>query len=68
MKSLFIKGEANDCYLSVSDGYVTGVSVNFDKGNVYISFKRLADDFSVSMLGYFDEKSSAVHDNILEIK
>ena len=28
----------------------------------------LADDFSVSMLGYFDEKSSAVHDNILEIK
>ena len=68
LKSLFIKGEANDCYLSVSDGYVTGVSVNFDKGNVYISFKRLADDFSVSMLGYFDEKSSAVHDNILEIK
>ena len=41
----------------------------YEKGYVvYISFKKLADDFSVSMLGYFDEKSSAVHDNILEIK
>lgn len=68
LKSLFIKGEANECYLSIDNGYVKGVSVNFDKGNVYISFKKLNDDFSVSMLGYFDEKSKDVHDNILEIK
>lgn len=68
LDSLFIKGTPSDCYLSIDGGYVKGVSVNFDKGNVYISFKKLDDDFSVSMLGYFDEKSKIVHDNILEIK
>ena len=68
LKSLFIKAKPNGCYLTLNDGYVQSLNVDFDKGNVTISFKKLNSDYKVSMLGYYDEKAKEVHDNILEIK
>lgn len=71
LKTLFINYETNNNavgYLTINDKYLENFTINIDDIKIYISFKKLKDDYKVSMLGFYEEQTKDTNNNILEIK
>lgn len=71
LKTLFINYETNNnavAYLTINDKYLDNFTLNIDDITIDISFKKLKDDYKVSMLGFYKEQTKDTNNNILEIK
>lgn len=71
LKTLFINYETNNngvAYLTINDKYLDNFTLNIDDITIDISFKKLKDDYKVSMLGFYEEQTKDTNNNILEIK
>lgn len=71
LKTLFINYETNNnavAYLTINDKYLENFTINIDDIKIDISFKKLKDDYKVSMLGFYEEQTKDTNNNILEIK
>lgn len=71
LKTLFINYETNNnavAYLTINDKYLDNFTINIDDIKIDISFKKLKDDYKVSMLGFYEEQTKDTNNNILEIK
>lgn len=71
LKTLFINYETNNNavgYLTINDKYLENFTINIDDIKIDISFKKLKDDYKVSMLGFYEELTKDTNNNILEIK
>lgn len=71
LKTLFINYETNNNavgYLTINDKYLENFTINIDDIKINISFKKLKDDYKVSMLGFYEELTKDTNNNILEIK
>lgn len=71
LKTLFINYETNNnavAYLTINDKYLENFTINIDDIKIDISFKKLKDDYKVSMLGFYKEQTKDTNNNILEIK
>lgn len=71
LKTLFINYETNNNavgYLTINDKYLENFTINIDDIKIDISFKKLKDDYKVSMLGFYEEQTKDTNNNILEIK
>lgn len=71
LKTLFINYETNNSavgYLTINDKYLENFTINIDDIKIDISFKKLKDDYKVSMLGFYEELTKDTNNNILEIK
>ena len=71
LKTLFINYETNNnavAYLTINDKYLDNFTLNIDDITIDISFKKLKDDYKVSMLGFYEELTKETNNNILEIK
>ncbi|MDO4341521.1 MAG: hypothetical protein Q4C44_02115 [bacterium] len=71
LKTLFINFETNNNavgYLTINDKYLENFTINIDDIKIDISFKKLKDDYKVSMLGFYEELTKDTNNNILEIK
>ena len=71
LKTLFINYETNNnavAHLTINDKYLENFTINIDDIKIDISFKKLKDDYKVSMLGFYEEQTKDTNNNILEIK
>lgn len=71
LKTLFINYETNNSavgYLTINDKYLENFTINIDDIKIDISFKKLKDDYKVSILGFYEEQTKDTNNNILEIK
>ena len=71
LKTLFINYETNNnavAYLTINDKYLDNFTLDIDDITIDISFKKLKDDYKVSMLGFYEEQTKDTNNNILEIK
>lgn len=71
LKTLFINYETNNnavAHLTINDKYLDNFTINIDDIKIDISFKKLKDDYKVSMLGFYEEQTKDTNNNILEIK
>lgn len=71
LKTLFINYETNNnavAYLTINDKYLENFTINIDDIKIDISFKKLKDDYKISMLGFYKEQTKDTNNNILEIK
>ncbi len=71
LKTLFINYETNNnavAYLTINDKYLENFTINIDDITINISFKKLKDDYKVSILGFYEEQTKDTNNNILEIK
>lgn len=71
LKTLFINYETNNntvAHLTINDKYLDNFTLDIDDITIDISFKKLKDDYKVSMLGFYEEQTKDTNNNILEIK
>lgn len=71
LKTLFINYETNNnavAHLTINDKYLDNFTLDIDDIKIDISFKKLKDDYKVSMLGFYEEQTKDTNNNILEIK
>lgn len=71
LKTLFINYETNNnavAHLIINDKYLDNFTLDIDDITIDISFKKLKDDYKVSMLGFYEEQTKDTNNNILEIK
>lgn len=71
LKTLFINYETNNntvAYLTINDKYLDNFTLDIDDITIDISFKKLKDDYKVSLLGFYEEQTKDTNNNILEIK
>lgn len=71
LKTLFINYETNNnavAYLTINHKYLDNFTLDIDDITIDISFKKLKDDYKVSMLGFYEEQTKDTNNNILEIK
>lgn len=71
LKTFFINYETNNnavAHLTINDKYLDNFTLDIDDITIDISFKKLKDDYKVSMLGFYEEQTKDTNNNILEIK
>lgn len=71
LKTLFINYETNNnavAHLTINDEYLDNFTLKIDDITIDITFKKLKDDYKVSMLGFYEEQTKDTNNNILEIK